>query len=177
LKLPEHLVGELIEGDLIVSPRPAMPHAVAVSELGGFSHGFRGPPGAGGFGGPGGWWVLEEPELHFGDDVLVPDLAGWRRERHPDVPKGAFMTLAPDWVCEIASPSTERIDRARKMPIYAREKVSHLWLVNPLTQTLESYQLDGATWRLLATFTGMDPVRVVPFDALPLELARLWPQS
>jgi Uma2 family endonuclease len=177
LKLPEHLVGELIDGELFVSPRPALPHAAAASRLGGFSNGFDGPPGDGMGGGPGGWCIVDEPELHFGGDVLVPDLAGWRRERMPKIPKAPYFTMAPDWVCEVASPSTERLDRSKKMRIYAIQKVAHLWLVNPLSQTLESYALDGPTWRLLETFTGTDPVRVIPFDTVPLDIKRLWPEE
>ena len=172
LALPDHVVGEILDGELIVSPRPASAHAHAYSRLTGFADGFDGPPRDGG---PGGWCILAEPELHLGNDVLVPDLAGWRRDRLPSVGNVPYFTLAPDWVCEVASPSTERIDRGRKMRIYAREKVAFLWIVNPLAGTLESYRLDGSSWLLIETFTGNEPVRVIPFDALPLDLSRLWP--
>lgn len=118
--------------------------------------------------------ILHEPELHFGEDVLVPDLAGWRRERMPEMPATAFTTLAPDWLCEVPSPSTARVDRGEKMPIYAREGVLHLWLVDPLAQTLEIFRLDGATYRLLSTVSGEASVRAEPFDAIALELAVLW---
>ena len=137
--LPEHLVGEILDGELIVSPRPASPHAVAASrlmiELGG--------PFDRGRGGPGGWTILTEPELHFGPQVMVPDLAGWRRERMPQVPDVPFFELEPDWVCEVLSPSTARIDRSRKMRHYARARVQHVWLVDPLATTLEVFRLDG----------------------------------
>src|SRR5438105_1197571 len=123
-RLPEHVVGELIHGELIVSPRPASPHALAASAIGSDLGGsFHRPPGDRG---PGGWWILDEPELHFGEDVLVPDLAGWRRERMPRVPNVPAFELAPDWICEVVSPSTERVDRSSKMGIYARVKVAHL---------------------------------------------------
>src|SRR5206468_11525374 len=126
LALPEHVVGEIIGGELIVSPRPGPRHAVAASVLGGELV----PPYHSGRGGPGGWWILFEPELHLGDDVLVPDLAGWRRERMPAVPDVPFFTLAPDCLCEVTSPATRALDRVRKMPIYARERVGHLWLLD-----------------------------------------------
>jgi Uma2 family endonuclease len=107
--------------------------------------------------------------------VLVPDLAGWRRERMPKMPNVPAFELPPDWSCEVVSPSTERIDRARKMGIYARVKVGHLWLVNPLVRTLEVYRLDGdGTWTLMATHEGNARVRAVPFDAVELELSRWW---
>jgi Uma2 family endonuclease len=172
LKLPEHLVGEIIDGELIATPRPASPHALAGSAIGGdlwgpFHGSSKGGPG------PGGWVILFEPELHFGADVLVPDLAGWRRERMPRVPNVAAFELAPDWVCEVVSPSTERIDRAHKMAIYARVKVAHLWLVNPLQRTLEIYRLEDA-WKLLATHDGDTRVRAAPFDAIELDLSRWW---
>jgi Uma2 family endonuclease len=130
LAVPDHMVAELIDGELYTSPRPAPPHALASSGIGSvlFDR-FNGPPG-GGSASPGGWWILFEPELHFGDDVLVPDLAGWRRERLPALPDLAYFTLAPDWVCEVISPSSGRLDRVKKMPVYAREGVAHLWLID-----------------------------------------------
>jgi Uma2 family endonuclease len=173
LALPEHLVGEIIDGDLIVSPRPASPHARASSILGADLTGpFDRAPGGGG--GPGGWWILDEPELHLGGDVIVPDLAGWRRERLPKLPRTAAFELPPDWICEVVSPSTERIDRARKTRVYARAGVGHLWLVNPLVRTLEAWRRDGETWTMAGTFEGNARVRVPPFEAVELELERLW---
>ena len=130
-----------------------------------------------GRGGPGGWWILAEPELHLGPDVLVPDLAGWRRTRMPAIPDTAFFALAPDWVCETLSPSTERIDRGKKLAIYARESMSHVWLVNPIAETLEAYRLEQGRWLLLETYAGDVNARIVPFDAIELELWRLWGRS
>ena len=128
LNAPENMVAEILDGELILSPRPAPRHAVASSALVGLLH----PAFDRGRGGPGGWWILGEPELHFGEQVLVPDLAGWRRERMAALPDEAFFSLAPDWVCEVLSPSTERIDRSRKLGTYAGAKVAHAWLVNPV---------------------------------------------
>src|SRR4051812_44978930 len=98
-RLPPHVVGEIVDGVLQVSPRPASPHARAASTL----QVDLGGPFDRGRGGPGGWWIVVEPELRFGADVVVPDLAGWRRERLPTWPDVPFFTLAPDWVCEVLS--------------------------------------------------------------------------
>lgn len=170
LALPEHVVGEIINGELIVSPRPAPRHAVAASALGGE----LGPPYHGGRGGPGGWWILDEPELHLGEDVLVPDLAGWRRERMPVMPDTAYFTLAPDWICEVLSPGTARLDRHRKLAVYARESVRHAWLLDPLQRLLEVMRLQNRQWTLLAVHAGDDDVRAEPFEATPFPLNRLW---
>ncbi len=128
----------------------------------------------GGGNGPGGWWILDEPELHLGPNVLVPDIAGWRRERMPTIPRTAAFDLAPDWVCEVVSPATGRLDRVRKLPAYARHEVGHAWLIDPEQQTLEAYRLEHSHWVLVASHEGEDVVRVEPFDAIELPLATLW---
>jgi Uma2 family endonuclease len=172
LKVPDILIAEIIDGELITSPRPAFPHARAASvmtqDLGPFDRRPGGP------GGPGGWWILFEPELHLGLDVLVPDLAGWRRERMPVLENVPYTELAPDWVCEIVSPSTGRVDRVRKMPVYAREQVRHVWLVDPLQRTLEVYRLEGPRWVLVSTHDGEEHVRAEPFEAIALDINRWW---
>lgn len=173
LALPEHMVGQLIDGELIAMPRPANPHGVAQMSLGGELYG----PFQRGRGGPGGWWFMTEPELHFGQDVLVPDLAGWRRERMPQVPPAPYFTLAPDWVCEVLSPSTEALDRKRKREIYAREGVRHVWLVDPASRTLEAFHWHQGQWKLQGPFSGEVRVRAEPFAALELELGALWGQE
>jgi len=172
LAAPEHMVAEVIDGELHLQPRPAMPHARAASRM----SGVLGEPFDRGRGGPGGWIILFEPELHLGPepDILVPDLASWRRERLPEVPDSAFVTIAPDWVCEIVSPSTARRDRGPKRRIYAREGVAWLWLVDPSAKTLEIYRLHAGQWVEVATFDGESVVRAQPFDAVELELAALW---
>lgn len=171
--VPDHLVAEIVAGDLHTSPRPAMPHGVASSALGAEI----GTPFQFGRGGPGGWWIIDEPELHFSDDVLVPDLAGWRRTRMPDTPTGAYVTLAPDWVGEVVSPNTERFDRVSKLPVYARERVAHAWLINPIARTLEVYRLDAGQWLLLATHGDDALVRAEPFDAAEIDLLHLWGET
>jgi Uma2 family endonuclease len=170
LQVPEHLVAEIVDGELYTSPRPAPRHAVAASVLGGQI----GPPFHSGRGGPGGWWILFEPELHLGGDVLVPDLAGWRRHRLPAMPDAAWFTLAPDWVCEVLSPSTGRLDRLKKLPVYAREGVAHAWLVDPLQRTLELLRLEGGRWLLLGVHGDDDVLRAEPFEAVAIDLAPLW---
>ena len=171
LDAPAHRVAEIVDGTLHTHPRPAAPHALAKSSLGSdLSNPFQF-----GRGGPGGWWIIDEPELHFGEDVLVPDLAGWRRERMPDYPDAAYFTLAPDWVCEVLSPSTRKLDLHGKRPVYAREGVAHLWLVDPLDRTLEAFELRAGAWAPVAAAKDGDPVAVRPFAAVTFSLADLWP--
>jgi Uma2 family endonuclease len=170
LAAPEHVVAEIVDGALITTPRPAPRHANASSALGGELYG----PFTRGKGGPGGWIVLDEPELHLQADVLVPDLGGWRRERMPELPATAAFELAPDWVCEVLSPSTAATDRVQKLPIYAREHVANVWLVDPIARTLEAFRLEGARWSLLGTWRDDAKVRVEPFESFELELAQLW---
>lgn len=124
-----------------------------------------------------GWWILDEPELHLHDDVVVPDLAGWRGDRMPAIPDAAALTLPPDWVCEVVSPSTEALDRGRKLDVYAREGVAHAWLSNPANETLEAFALSAGRWTLIATHVGSATVRVQPFAAVELDLSALWLQS
>jgi Uma2 family endonuclease len=168
--LPAHVVGELIHGELYASPRPASRHAVATAEL--FLE-LAGPFGRG-RGGPGGWRLLFEPELHLGEDVLVPDIAGWRRERMPRTPHTAAFTLAPDWVCEVLSPSTRTLDRKAKLPVYAREGVRHVWLVDPDTRTLEVFRMEGTHYLPMPPHSGPARVRAEPFETFELQLALLW---
>ncbi len=175
LKLPDNVVGEIVAGELFVSPRPAPRHANASSVLGGELDPFHRDKG--GPRGPGGWWILDEPELHLHADILVPDLAGWRRERIPRLPAGAAFELAPDWICEVLSPSTAVLDRTKKLGVYAREGVSHAWLVDPQLRTLEVLRRTPEGQWLQVTTLGPDSeplVRVEPFAEIEIELGRLW---
>ena len=170
--VPPHQRAEIVRGTLYVMPRPAPRHANATSVLGGELSG----PFQRGRGGPGGWWILDEPELHLVPlEPMAPDLAGWRVERMPELPETAFFTLAPDWVCEVLSKSTENVDRNDKLPIYAEYGVKHVWLVDPIAQTLEVHSLgDDARWREVRLFVGDSRVRAEPFAAIELELGALW---
>ena len=172
-QLPPNVNGEIIDGELYVSQRPASPHAVAATMMG---TDIVGPFGRkpGGPLGPGGWWILFEPELHFGEDVLIPDFAGWRHERMPRVPSVPGFTLAPDWLCEVASPSTARLDRAVKLPVYAQKGITHVWLVDPLARTLEVLRLESGRYSIIAVHSANDRVRAEPFEAVELDLARWW---
>jgi Uma2 family endonuclease len=172
-RLPEHLIGEILNGELIVSPRPAVPHTHSASFIGADLMGpfVRGP---GGPGGPGGWWIMDEPELHLHGDVVVPDIAGWRRERMAVPPRAAAIELAPDWVCEVVSPGTARLDRIRKMPVYAREGVGHLWLVDPLARTLEVFRRLETKWVTAGSFADDEHVRPEPFAEVEIDLSRWW---
>jgi Uma2 family endonuclease len=171
LDAPEHMVAELIEGALHLHPRPAPRHARASSSLG-----VRiGGPFDSGPDGPGGWWILDEPELHLRGDVLVPDLAGWRRERMPALPETAWFEHAPDWACEVLSTSTRAVDLTDKRRLYAGAGVGHLWFVDPHARTLEAFALRGGAWTLIAALKDDEEVRVPPFDAIAFPLSVLWP--
>lgn len=170
--LPPHVVGEILFGVLHTFPRPRLRHARAATRLGAR----LGPPFDEGNGGPGGWIFLDEPELHFGDDVVVPDLAGWRRESLPELPDAAFLTVAPDWVCEVLSPSTRGIDMTDKRAVYQREGVKHLWFVDPQPDalTLEVQRWSETGYIIRATYRGDTMVRAEPFEALEFGLGGLW---
>jgi Uma2 family endonuclease len=170
LDAPEHVVAEILNGVLYLSPRPGARHTRATSTLGGELCG----PFDRGRGGPGGWFILDEPELHTGEDIVVPDLAGWRRERMPVIPDAAYFTLAPDWVCEALSPSTAKLDRALKLPCYAAFGVQYLWLVDARQRMLEVMRLHEGKWLVLGVHQDDQRVRAEPFEAIELDLALLW---
>ena len=171
LDAPENMVAELIEGALHLHPRPASPHARASSVLG-----VRiGGPFDSGPEGPGGWWIIDEPELHIGDDVLVPDIGGWRRERMAEYPDAPWFDLVPDWVCEVLSPGTRRTDLTCKRRLYGAAGIPHLWLVDPIARTLEAFALQAGAWTLIAALQDDEEVRVGPFDAITFPLSVLWP--
>lgn len=174
IDLPAHLRGEIIAGELVAQPRPSAPHVQAASVLGGvLLTAFQL-----GRGGPGGWWIQHEPELSLGIDPdydpVVPDLAGWRVERMTHIPSAAQYRVVPNWICEVLSPSTRRIDRIRKLPFYARAGIDHAWILDPTSRTLEVFRRSGPTWELASTADGSDVVRAEPFEALELALEDLW---
>ena len=169
LAAPDHLVAELIDGTLYLSPRPTPLHQKSAGALAGELHN----PFQRGRGGPGGWILLPEPELHLGDDALVPDIAGWRRERLPEQPSRAHITTPPDWLCEVRSPSTSAVDRKVKMPVYAAAGVPWIWIVDPEGQTLEVFHLGGGHWVDAGVWSEDDKACVPPFDAIELDLSVL----
>jgi Uma2 family endonuclease len=170
LEAPDDHVAELIGGQLHVHPRPASRHARSSSALGGLLDG----PFDRGQGGPGGWIILDEPELHLGGDVLVPDLAGWRRTTLPELPDAAFLTVSPDWVAEVLSPATQRTDRTLKVPLYRAQRVAHVWLVDPTAQTVEVYRLHVEGYLLVGSYGGESLTRIEPFDAIEFDVGALW---
>ncbi len=169
LHVPEGKVGEIVDGEIVEVQRPDYPHIAATSDLGGLLCAwFRF-----GIGGPGGWVILDEPRISFGDELRVPDLAGWRRERF-SAPRTGPLAVIPDWICEGLSPSTARSDRTEKLPLYARHGVRQVWLLDALVQTLEVYRLDAGRWVLVGSYGGDAKVRADPFDAVELDLALIW---
>jgi Uma2 family endonuclease len=171
LDAPPNMMAELVNGALHLQPRPASRHARASFKLAGRLDG----PFENGVGGPGGWYFATEPELHFGEDVVVPDLAGWRRERMAEFPDAPAIELAPDWVCEIVSPGTRRFDLTEKRDLYGVQGVGHLWLVDPRAGTLETFALRDGAWVLVGAVKEADEVRLAPFEAIGFPLSALWP--
>jgi len=171
--LPEGVTGEILNGQLHTHPRPSSRHAYAAVRIDravgrGYDDGIDGP---------GGWWILVEPEVHFvrNMEVAVPDLAGWRRERMPYLPESHRIEVVPDWICEILSPSTASKDREIKLPLYAYYEVQYAWLIDPAKRTLETYRLDADTWIEIGRFADTDQVAVPPFEAMSLDLGAFWP--
>jgi len=169
-EVPDRFIAEIIDGDLYATPRRPVRYVYASSVLAAELGSLVDRRSSG----PDGWIMLNRPEFHFGGEVIVPDITGWRRSRMPDVPDVAFMTLAPDWICEVLSEATEELDRGKKLQVYAREGVAHAWLVDPLRQTLEVLSLESGAWRQLERHEGPVTVRAVPFEAVELELGPLW---
>lgn len=170
LESPPHVVAEVVDGVLYQTPRPALPHVAAASVVGEE----LGPPFKRGKDGPGGWMILYEPEIHLGADIVVPDVGGWRRTTLPILPDDAYLTVAPDWVCEVASPRTRALDRGKKLDVYQRENVRHVWIIEPLDEFLEVLELDGASYRIVQRVSGVERARLVPFDAIEFDVAALW---
>jgi Uma2 family endonuclease len=171
LRAPENLVAELVDGELYTWPRPAGPHNRFASAVG---MDVGTPYDRGGGGGPGGWWIVFEPEVHLADDVVVPDLAGWRRERMPQIPRDHRYTVVPDWICEVLSPSTGRFDRATKLPLYAAHGVRYAWLADPLERTVEILRLENGRWSIVHVFSGNDILVAEPFELVEIDLASIW---
>ncbi len=168
--IPENMTGEIIDGELFVTPRPSTEHVYVASNLGGEIV----PPYKFGRGGPGGWVILHEPEISFAENILVPDLTGWKRE-HFSIPKDHnWISVIPDWVCEVLSPSTLRKDKIKKMAIYAQYGVSHFWLIDPLARTLDVFRLESGKWMVIGTYVEDDKVRSEPFLEIEIDLNNLW---
>jgi Uma2 family endonuclease len=170
-RLPDSVIGEIVDGELIATPRPSKRHVYAASAL---SNEIGPPYQFGRGGGPGGWWILFEPEVRLGEHIVVPDLAGWKRERMPSLGEGNQFDLAPDWACEILSPSTVRLDKKQKLPVYAEFGTRYLWLLDPLARTMETFRLTSGKWLLTGFHSGDDKVRAEPFQEVEIELAILW---
>ena len=171
---PEHKIAEILGGKLYISPLLPPLHSVARMSL----NIVLGNAFDRGIDGPGGWWILRAPELHFGtspnEDVIVPDVVGWQRQRLPKIPDVPYMTLPPDWVCEIVTPVTRELDTGIKSDTYARAGVPHLWLIDPVARTLEAIELQNGKWKSIATLSGNAQVALPPFEAASFSLNELW---
>ncbi len=169
--IPDNMRGEIVNGELIVTPRPSRKHSVVVSRLG-----YEvGPPyDLGRGGGPGGWIILSEPEVSLGENILVPDMAGWKKERFPVDEPHNWISVAPHWICEVLSPGTAQVDRAEKMPLYARHGVSYAWLLDPIVKTLEVFRLENGKWLVVGVYAGSARVSAEPFEQIELNLGLFW---
>ena len=169
--IPENMIGEIINGELHTMPRPSPKHSMVVSSLGGEIVN----PFSKGRGGPGGWIILFEPELLMDKNILLPDLAGWKKERLPNLPETNWIEISPDWICEVLSPSTVQIDKTKKMPVYANHKVRYVWLIDPIAKTLDIFKrLNSGGWELMGSFAENDKVMAEPFHEIEIKLADLW---
>lgn len=169
--IPDNMTGEIIDGELTVTPRPSRKHVFTTSVLD-KKIGPRYQFGEGG--GPGGWIILIEPEIGLGEDIIVPDLAAWKKERFPISEESNWISAAPNWICEILSPSTFRNDKVKKMPLYARHAVGYIWLIDPIAMTMDAFRLESGRWSLLGSYAEDDKVRVEPFQEIEINLFDLW---
>jgi Uma2 family endonuclease len=169
--IPEHMTGEIIGGELVLTPRPSRFHAYSAASLGGR---LITPYQFGEGSGPGGWVILIEPEIGLGEDILVPDLAGWKRERFPVRESHNWISIPPDWLCEVLSPGTAGKDKIKKMPIYAQSRIPYVWMVDPLEKTLEIFRLESGRWVVAGLYGESDRVRGEPFLELEIDLGSLW---
>ena len=124
--------------------------------------------------GPGGWWIVDRPELHLAEDIIVPDLGGWRTGRSPEYPETDGCEVAPDWVCEVLVPGAQGMSRAKKLPAYGRHRVQYIWLVDPFSQVIEVKHLENGLWFEDAVFGGDDMVRAQPFAHIEFNASVLW---
>lgn len=170
--VPPNMVAEILYGALVTHPHPVPRHGTATFA----ASAVIGGPFQFGTNGPGGWVFADEPELHLGPHVVVPDLAGWKRERLPPAAVSkAFIEVAPDWVLETLSPSTEKYDRGEKRRIYSEFGVRHLWHLDPRVRCLEAFTLVAGHWQLDGTWFDADEVCAEPFAAITFSLGLLWP--
>ncbi len=169
--IPENMTGEIIDGQLYATPRPSRKHVRTVYSLGyviGRSYDFDER------GGPGGWIFLPESEIQLDGDTFVPDLAGWRKERFPAEEDHNWISVAPDWVCEILSPSSIRHDRITKIGTYAKHRIPYFWLVDPVAKILEVFKLESGRWTVAGAYAENEKVRAEPFQEIEIDLANLW---
>lgn len=171
LDVDDGFTGEIVNGEIRTHPRPGPPHLEASAAMsailgGAFQFGFGG--------GPGGWVILAEPRIRFGEECRVPDFAGWRKERYVRPHGSRPYEVSPDWVCELLSKATAVEDRTEKLPLYAKHGVRHAWILDAIAQTLEVLRLDGDQWLLAKTFGADAKIRAEPFEAIEIDLTLLW---
>lgn len=169
--LPKGVKGEIIGGVMYTMTRPRGHHQRTGLEIGADLR----DPFMRGRGGPGGWWILPEPGIELPNTPEIsPDVAGWRRERLPSLPADAAITVVPDWVCDILSPTTRRHNLLIKKPYYAKVGVPYHWIVDLDARTIATYRLENARWVELGVFGDERDARIEPFEAVALDVASWW---
>jgi Uma2 family endonuclease len=164
---------EVLGGEIAEKASPSAEHGAAQFAFGELLTPFNRRPGGGG--GPGGWWLMTEVEVELeAHEVFLPDIAGWRRERAPARPRGRAVRLRPDWVCEIRSASTARVDSVAKLRVYHRCGVPHYWICDPDTETLLVYRWSEAGYVAVLSAQRGERVRAEPFDAIEIAVGVLF---
>jgi Uma2 family endonuclease len=171
LALPAEVRAEILDGEISTLPAPRPRH----SKPEGAIRRFVGGPfdDDDGFGGPGGCWIFVEVDVQLGEDVVRPDLSGWRRSRLPQ-PDSRPIAIVPDWICEVLSESNEAHDRVTKRKLYAQHGVSHYWIVDPMARTVEALSLEGGHWVDAGSFDETALARIAPFEEIELPIGRLF---
>ena len=165
-------VYEILGGSLEAQPRPRPSHSRAQSRL----NGQLSDPFDAGRGGPGGWWLLTEPEVRRSQhDIVVPDVAGWRRERLARLPTNRPIDTPPDWICEVVSPNDRGRDRVRKASLYLRAGIPHYWILDTDARSLEAFAARAGAWRRSGGRTDGDTPRIPPFESIELDISSLFP--
>ncbi len=172
--IPENMIGEIIDGELYAMPRPSPRHCNTASSLG-IIIGYYYKIGMNG--GIGGWWILDKPGIHFSDlkeDIMVPDISGWKKEKMPELPAETYFSVTPDWICEILSPATAAHDRKKKLPKYAKFGVSYFWIVDPANRTVEILKLKNGEYSVSAVYCEDDKMKAEPFTEILIDLKNIW---
>ena len=172
LREPAEKRYELIDGDLIEKAAPDFSHGSAQAGLIAHLHPWFHQRDGGDR--PGGWWIASEVDVVLDDNGFRPDIAGWRRERVPEMPKTRPVRVRPDWICEIVSESNATTDTIKKLRRYHQAGVPHYWLLDPATRTLAVYRHAAEGYQSVLVAEAGETARAEPFEAIELRIAALF---